>query len=221
MGTVISLADAFDQLAEQKATASPKAGASVTKVPAASEPTPAQAPTKKRKSGSAAVERLKEEPSPLPEFKLDMSDAFVLRHDPEYPQWKNPVVWQGESERQIRALCAQFGVERVPYSLEELIAMLAYMKQMHSQLHRLHAYYSPDLHEGWIESTFEVMCTYFPQWAPGIKAYMQQDKDALRAMHRGDSIYERLINAIKPAELQAEANKILAIVFPEDFSAKE
>lgn len=64
----------------------------------------------------ARVEAAKSKPkAPAPAgFQLDMSTAFVLRHDPEHPQWRNPVVWQGESERQIRALCAQFGFERVP-----------------------------------------------------------------------------------------------------------
>lgn len=127
-----------------------------------------------------------------PPVQLDLAGARVFAHDPDNPQWRFPMVWEGESERQVRELAAHFGFERIPYSFEEFMAFMPYVCWMRREKESLNCY-SAQFRDAVAQASVEVTAMYYPAWFAGTHAYMAGDMAELESLHRGDDIYRQLL----------------------------
>lgn len=144
--------------------------------------------------GEALIARFQWEKVKPPLFSISLDNVIVLEHDPAYPQWRRPIVWSGESERQVRAVAAELCFERIPFALEEFMVFNAYAHWLYKRKDQLRFFpQDAETQADMIESGVYMTGLVHPLWVPGVAAYLNGDKVALRKEHAGDGIYQRLV----------------------------
>lgn len=144
--------------------------------------------------GEKLIAQIEWEKAKPPLFSISLDNVTVLEHDPAYPQWRRPMVWAGESERQVRAVAAELGFERIPLALEEFMVFNAYAQWLYKKKDELrHFPQDPETQADMIEGAVYATALVHKPWIAGVDAYLRGDKAALREAHAGDRIYRRLI----------------------------
>lgn len=157
-------------------------------------PAPVEPDYSKMTPGEAMAARIQWEKERPPLFSISFDNVTVLDHDPAHPQWRRPIVWSGESERQVRAVAAELGFERIPFALEEYLVFNAYAGWLYKQKHQLSFFPQDEESQADALESFVYMTGLVHKpWVPGIDAYLRGDRAALEAAHAGDGIYQRLI----------------------------
>jgi hypothetical protein len=104
----------------------------------------------------------------------------------------DPVVLQGESERAMRALMAEFGFPRLPLTVAEFHTFVEYCQMLDTSSGFSMLPAGGDGRSAWQAVSVPKYCGFFPQHAEAIRLYAAGKKGELLALHTQNKTLEQL-----------------------------
>lgn len=103
----------------------------------------------------------------------------------------DPVVFQGDVERQMRALLQRYGFDRLPLTYGELAGLMEYCNELDSACG--FGMFTDEVSlQAWQKNALDTWADELPQMLPALKLYMAGDIDKLRRLHQQEDTLTQL-----------------------------